>query len=164
MKSKIKMSLVALVASSTLLSGVVYAHNNDGQHDEGAKSCHSKHMKGHKMGRHMFRGLDLTEQQRTEIKALYKAQREQFKAEHQQMKGDKSQHKAEMLKLITADGFDSNQAQQLFSQREDKHEKRMLSQLEIQNKIYHMLTPEQQQKFKQRFEDMGSKHSHRQSH
>lgn len=160
MKSKIKMSLVALVASSALLTGAVYANNNDGQHEDGAKSYHSKHMKGHKMGRHMFRGLDLTEQQRSEIKALYKAQREQFKAEHSQPKDNKSQHRAEMLKLITADGFDSNQAQLLIEQRQQQHQKRMLTQLEIQNKIYHMLTSDQQQKFKQRFEKMGGKHGH----
>ncbi|EDQ02326.1 hypothetical protein [Shewanella benthica] len=71
-----KAGLLAIVASTALMTSAVYA--KDGQHD-----C-QHHMKSERMAHHggmhqMFKGLGLTDEQKSEIKLLIKEQKTAMK-------------------------------------------------------------------------------------
>ncbi|AQS35556.1 P pilus assembly/Cpx signaling pathway, periplasmic inhibitor/zinc-resistance associated protein [Shewanella psychrophila] len=147
-KNTFKAGLLAIVASTALMTSAVYAE--DGQHDG------QHHMKSERMGHHggmrqMFRGLDLTDEQKTEIKSLMKEQKSAMK-ENRPSKEERQAKKAEFLSLITADNFDEAKAQELMQARQDNAKFKKLGMLEVQNKIYKLLTPEQQEQFKDNFE------------
>ncbi|WP_299797879.1 Spy/CpxP family protein refolding chaperone [uncultured Shewanella sp.] len=156
----LKAGLLAIVASSALLTTSVYAEQQSRCQDS------SYHMKGDRMSHHggmkssmkkMFRGLDLTDEQRTEIKTLMKAQKESMQ-DSRPTSDERLAHKAEMLSLITAGSFDETQAKELMLQKQAKRQQKALSMLKVQNEIYKLLTPEQQIKFKENFEKGHSRH------
>lgn len=144
----LKAGLLAIVASTALIASAVYAEDgkNDCQH----------HMKGERMAHHggmrqMFKGLDLTEEQKSEIKLLIKEQKTAMK-QNRPTKEERTAKKAEFLSLITADNFDEIKAQELMQVRQDRVKYTKLEMMKVQNKIYKLLTPEQQEAFKDSFE------------
>ena len=152
-----KAGLLAIVASSALMTSAVYAE--DGQHD-----C-QHHMKSDRMAHHggmrqMFKGLGLTDEQKSEIKLLIKEQKTAMK-ENRPSKEERTAKKAEFLSLITADSFDETKAQELMQVRQDKAKYKKLEMMKVQNKIYKLLTPEQQEQFKDNFEKGHSRKGER---
>lgn len=148
--SPLKTSLIALVASSALLTGSLYA--NDAQTDNAPQAeMHHKQGKHHKGGMHkLLRKLDLTDAQKADVKAVmekYKAQRPERPTDEQ-----RAAHKAEMLSLITNANFDEAKAQAMISAQQEKRQAQALQHLKMQNEIYQLLTPEQQEKYKARME------------
>lgn len=147
-KNTLKAGLLAIVASTALMGTAVYA--NDGQ-----KDC-QHHMKSEGKSHHggmrkMYRGLDLTAEQKSEIKSLMKEQKSAMK-DNRSTKEERQAKKSEFLSLITADSFDEVKAQEMMQARQQHSQTKKLEALKVQNKIYLLLTPEQQGKFKENFE------------
>lgn len=157
--SIIKTSLVALVASSALLAGQLYAVDTAADSTvKTEQTCKKgKRHQGPKDGMHkMLRKLDLTDAQKEQVKAVvekYKADRPEKPTEEQ-----RAAHRAEMLTLITGASFDEAKATEMAESKQQMHLQRMLTHLKMQNEIYQLLTPEQQEKFQEKFaKDKGGK-------
>jgi len=155
----IKAALVALIASSALLTGQLYAQSAE----EPAGSAQverpaaGKYSHGHeRSGMHkMLRKLDLTEAQKADVKAIV----EKYKTQGSDKPSAEARaaHKAEMLSLITHANFDEAKAQEIIATKQEYKAVQMLQHLKMQNEIYQLLTPEQQTKFTQRLEKQGKK-------
>ena len=154
-KNTFKAGLLAIVASTALMTSTVYA---GGDHEHKDKS---HHMKSERTGHHgdirkMFRGLNLTDGQKIEIKALVKEQRASMKAEASP-KENRKQNKAEFFALISADNFDEAKAQEFINAKQQSRQAKGVAMLKVQNDIYQLLTPEQKAKFKEKFEKRRNK-------
>ena len=165
MKSRltVKNSLLALVATSALLAGQVYATSTDtsaqaqqtqekGERANGGKH-HGKSM--HKSMRKMLRSLDLTETQKTDVKAVV----EKYKADKDERPTaeERAADKAEMFALISNANFDDAQADTIIDAKQLKHKEGMKNFMKMQNEIYQLLTEEQQEKFESRFNKVKGK-------
>ncbi|MCW3172078.1 Spy/CpxP family protein refolding chaperone [Shewanella subflava] len=155
----IKAGLVALIAGSALLTGQLYAQSAEQPTADAQVERQSagKYEHGHHRGgmHKMLRMLDLTETQKTDVKAIvekYKAQRpEKPSAEV------RAANKAQMVSVITNANFDEAKAQELIAANQERKAAKMLQHMKMQNEIYQLLTPEQQAKFTQRIEKQGKK-------
>ena len=152
MKNTLKAGLLAIAASTALMGSAVYA-------GEGQQDC-QHHMKSEGKSHHggmrkMYRGLDLTDEQKTEIKSLMKEQKTAMK-DNRPTKEERQVKKAEFLALITADSFDEAKVQEMMQARQEHSQSKRLSMVKVQNKIYQLLTPEQQEQFKANFEKSHS--------
>lgn len=89
--------------------------------------------------KHMSKKLDLTEQQETQIKALFDEQRAERKA-------NKPEKAANLAQLDPNAADYSTQVAALANQRAEQAKQGVLARAELQQKINAILTPEQQQK------------------
>jgi Spy/CpxP family protein refolding chaperone len=153
--------LTALVMATTLVLGSVQlASAADTAATAPTGSTSDMPMHGdtmmHHHGHHgpmmdmMFKGLNLTDQQRQQMRDIFKESRKEIKmpsaAERQQMHD-----------LITADSFDSAKAQAFITASAQEQNQRMLARLEMQNKMYNVLTPAQKKEFNAHFQKMSEK-------
>ena len=156
----LKTSLLAIVASTTLLTAGVYAADNAKDSNDGHGKQGYHQMKGdrggHKDMRKMFRGLDLTDEQKTELKALFTSHRDEMK-QSRPSKEERAAQKEQMLNFITATNFSEDEVRQALAAKQEARQQKAVDMLKLQNQAYQLLTPEQQEKFKQRF----AKHSKR---
>ncbi|GGP43836.1 Spy/CpxP family protein refolding chaperone [Shewanella saliphila] len=146
-----KTSLVALVASSALLAGQLYAVDET---DTTAKTEQmdrkGDRQQGPRDGMHkMLRRLDLSDTQKEQVKVIF----DKYKEGRPERPTDEEReaHRAEMLALITAATFDEVKATEIAEAQHQKRLQGMLSQFKMQNEIYLVLTPEQQQVFQENF-------------
>ncbi|QLE87328.1 periplasmic heavy metal sensor [Shewanella sp. Scap07] len=154
---QLKAGVIALLASSAVMMAPATYANDNGQQKSG---YHQMERGGHHGNlKKMFRGLDLTDEQREQVKTIVKQTREDVKALAVSNE-DRQSHKADMLALITADGFDEAQAAQLLDTKQQKRQQAGVIMLKAQNQVYQLLTPEQQEKFKANFGKKG-KRKHR---
>ena len=151
MKNKtLKASLLAIVASTALLTTTVSM-----AHDHSDKSDSYHQMKGergghkHKMGK-MFRGLDLTDEQKTQMKALFTEHRDEMK-QNRPTKEQRAEQKQQMLTFITTTNFSEEEVKQALAAKQEARQQKAVDMLKLQNQAYQLLTPEQQEKFKERF-------------
>ena len=93
----------------------------------------------------MFKGLNLTDAQKQQIRDIMKSQREN-------MKRPSLEERRAMHDLIASDTFDKAKAEAQIDKMEAQHKAMALSRLETQNKIYNILTPEQKKQFNANFE------------
>ncbi len=145
-KNILKVGLIAILASTALIGSVVYA-------EDGQKNC-QHHMKNEGKSHHgdmrkMFKGLDLTDEQKVKIKSLTK--------ENHLTKEERQAEKAEFLSLITAENFDETKVKEVMQAKKEHNQDKRLNMLKVQNKIYLLLTPEQQERFKANFEKKHSR-------
>ncbi|WP_300481657.1 Spy/CpxP family protein refolding chaperone [Shewanella sp.] len=161
--SPLKASLFAILASSAVLATTVNAEPTDG----GCDFSRSEFHKGDRMehgGRHMdqggmhrmFEGLDLTDAQRADIKKLF-ADQKAARADSRPTKEQRLAHRTEMQTLMTAPNFDEVQAKALMSAQQEQRQAQAIERMKLHNQIYNLLTPEQQAKFKARFEAQAGK-------
>lgn len=152
----LKAGLFALLASSAVLATTVNA--------EPSKECNHPrgefHKRGDRMGHSgmhkMFAGLDLTEAQQADIKKLL-AEQDAASRDDKPTKEARLAHRVEMHALITAARFDEAQAKALIGAQQEKRQAQAIERMKMQNQIYNLLTPEQQTKFKARFEAHAGK-------
>lgn len=105
------------------------------------------HHKG-KPGMHhdmMFKDLNLTDAQKQQVRDIMKSQRDQ-------MKRPPLEERRAMHDIIASDSFDKAKAEAQIDKMAEQHKARMLAHMEIQNKIYNILTPEQKKQFNANFE------------
>ncbi|WP_213994170.1 ATP-independent periplasmic protein-refolding chaperone Spy [Sodalis sp. dw_96] len=121
--------------------------------DAPAKGDMMMHHHGHQHGPMMdmmFKGLKLTEAQRQQMRDIFKETRKEVNmpspAERQQMH-----------EIIAADSFDSSKAQAFVTSMSQEQDQRMLARLEMQNKMYNVLTPEQKKEFNEKYQQHAEK-------
>ncbi|WP_347115996.1 ATP-independent periplasmic protein-refolding chaperone Spy [Leclercia sp. S52] len=141
--------LTALFVASTLALGATSAAFAADTATTTAAPTESKmmHHKG-KPGMHhdmMFKDLNLTDAQKTQIRDIMKSQRDQ-------MKRPPVEERRAMHDIIASDSFDKAKAQAQVDKMAEQNKARMLAHLETQNKIYNILTPEQKKQFDANFE------------
>ncbi|ADM96809.1 ATP-independent periplasmic protein-refolding chaperone Spy [Dickeya dadantii] len=141
--------LTAIVIASALALGSVgfsYAQDNTPP-DQGAHMMkHHDGERGERGMEHdmMFKGLNLTDEQRQKMRDIMenaKKDRERPSAET----------RTEWHSLIAADSFDKTKAEGVVNQMAEAGKAHMLKRLEIQNKMYNVLTPEQKKQFNDNF-------------
>ncbi|MBW0296428.1 hypothetical protein B4P00_09285 [Shewanella xiamenensis] len=154
--SPLKAGLFAILASSAVFATTVSAEPSQGcDHPRSEFHKHGDRM-GHDGMHRMFEGLDLTDAQKADIKKLFAEQRA-ARSDDRPTKEERLAHRAEMHALITAANFDEAQAKALMSAQQEKRQAQAIERMKMQNQIYNLLTPEQQAKFKARFEAQAGK-------
>jgi periplasmic protein CpxP/Spy len=133
------MSIVALITAGTIFalgkSEAVMAHF---QHPGGGM----QHGFGPEMLDHIARELNLTEAQKTQVKALFEAGRNTMEPIHQKMDDVHKQ-----LELATENGqFDEAQVRTLASQQAQLMADMIVEHERMKSKIFSLLTPEQRTK------------------
>lgn len=141
--------LTALFVASTLALGATSAAFAADTATTTVAPAESKmmHHKG-KPGMHhdmMFKDLNLTDAQKTQIRDIMKSQRDQ-------MKRPSVEERRAMHDIIASDSFDKAKAQAQVDKMAEQNKARMLAHMETQNKIYNILTPEQKKQFDANFE------------
>ncbi|HFE9268527.1 TPA: ATP-independent periplasmic protein-refolding chaperone Spy [Raoultella ornithinolytica] len=139
--------ITALFVASTLALGaanLAHAADTTAAQPESKPMMHHKGMHG---GQHemMFKGLNLTDAQKQQIRDIMKGQREN-------MKRPSLDERRAMHELIASDTFDKAKAEAKIDKMEAQHKAMALSRMETQNKIYNILTPEQKKQFNANFE------------
>ena len=139
----------ALFVASTLALGATSMAFAADTATTTAAPAEGKMMMHHKggPGQHdmMFKGLNLTDAQKQQIRDIMKSQREN-------MKRPSLEERRAMHDLIASDTFDKAKAEAQIDKMEAQHKAMALSRLETQNKIYNILTPEQKKQFNANFE------------
>ena len=138
------------VASTLALGATSMAFAADTATTTTAAPAEGKMMMHHKgPGMHnemmMFKGLNLTDAQKQQIRDIMKSQRDQ-------MKRPPLEERREMHDIIASDTFDKAKAEAQIDKMAEQHKARMLAHMETQNKIYNILTPEQKKQFNANFE------------
>ncbi|GIU37993.1 hypothetical protein TUM3794_09640 [Shewanella colwelliana] len=151
-KMTVKSALFALMTSAVLLAPTVSAENGSNQ----GQGYHE--MRGEHRGdmRKMLRGLDLTEQQRTEIKSLMKAHKSERAAQRPSAEVRQA-HQQQMLDMISSNSFSEADVVNMMDARQEKRQQAAVERVKMQRAIYQLLTPEQQAKFKANFAQRGSR-------
>lgn len=139
--------ITTLFVASTLALGaanLAHAADTTAAQPESKPMMHHKGMHG---GQHemMFKGLNLTDAQKQQIRDIMKGQREN-------MKRPSLDERRAMHELIASDTFDKAKAEAQIDKMEAQHKAMALSRMETQNKIYNILTPEQKKQFNANFE------------
>ena len=139
--------ITALFVASTLALGaanLAHAADTTAAQPESKPMMHHKGMHG---GQHemMFKGLNLTDAQKQQIRDIMKGQREN-------MKRPSLDERRAMHELVASDTFDKAKAEAQIDKMEAQHKAMALSRMETQNKIYNILTPEQKKQFNANFE------------
>jgi len=93
----------------------------------------------------MFRNLDLTDEQRTEIRKILETERSIMKPVHQELRGNR-----QALDEATKDGqFNEAQVTALAEKQGDLMAQMIVSRERVQSQIWQFLTPEQREKLAQ---------------
>ncbi|MEA9391059.1 ATP-independent periplasmic protein-refolding chaperone Spy [Acerihabitans sp. TG2] len=151
--------LTALVMATTLVLGSVQLASAadstaDSTADTAAMAPRHGEMRHHPkqgpMMEHMFKDLKLTEQQRQQMRDIA---RESMKT----VKRPPAEQRQQMHDLIATDSFDTAKAQSLVDSMAPERNQHMLANLEMQNKMYNVLTAEQKAQFNKDFMQRSEK-------
>ncbi|QOV65908.1 ATP-independent periplasmic protein-refolding chaperone Spy [Kosakonia pseudosacchari] len=143
--------LTALFVASTLAfgaAGLAHAADTTAAPGDAKPMMHHKGKGPHDM---MFKGLNLTDAQKQQVREIMKSQREE-------MKRPPVEEMRAMHDIITSDSFDRAKAEAQITKMEQQHKESMLKRMETQNKIYNILTPEQKKQFNANFEKRLTEH------
>ncbi|WP_086981737.1 CpxP family protein [Vibrio aphrogenes] len=144
MKSLIKKSALVLLAAPLAFGSVSALAAGMGGHGDKAP-MHGKCGMG--MERGIWKKLDLTDAQKTQLKELRQKDREAmktgFKANMQEMRIDRQ----EMQKLVMADNFDQAAVQKLAQKMADQRVEGQVKMEKSRHDMFSVLTPEQKQEF-----------------
>lgn len=146
-KLTLKSGLLALMTTATLLSSAAFA---EPPASDAAPYHHKMHgeYRAHHDGMHkLFRGLDLTEEQRGQVKQIMQQHRDTMKQNRPSIE-ERQVRQAKMLDLLSADSFNESEAVALVQAKQQQRQNAAIAKLKVQHDIYQMLTPEQQATFK----------------
>jgi protein CpxP len=134
-----------------LLTGTAFAQTGD---DAGSTRHHMHHefMGGHGIGFPMH-DLNLTEDQRTQIKQIVQNEHANIKPLRQQ----EMQARQQLMQLITSGNFDQAKATAIASQEAQTHVQLQVEHAKIASQVYQLLSSDQ----KAKVADMMSKHQQR---
>lgn len=104
----------------------------------------------HKPPRHggmheMFKGLNLTDAQKTQMRTI-------MKDAHKEMKRPSLEERRALHNIIASDSFDQAKATEQAGKMSAEGKERAMKMMETQNKLYNVLTAEQKKQFNQNFE------------
>lgn len=136
--------------------------NKDGKRGFGKRSGH--HRGGGMRGGMMLRGLDLTDEQKAQVKTIMQSSKETSKPIRQQMKANR-----EKLQTLSDSGnFDQSQVQAIANQQGALSAQMIVEKEKVKSQINAILTPEQKAKaaemkaqFKQKREERKQKRADR---
>ncbi|WP_318433224.1 Spy/CpxP family protein refolding chaperone [Photobacterium leiognathi] len=115
-------------------------------------------MKGHHGERSLFKQLELTDAQKSEMKALREHNRETMKAERLTNRSEmQANHKA-LEKLVLADNFDEQAVRQLVERMSEKQAEHRVERLKQRHQMLNILTPAQKVKFAELKQQQAEKH------
>ncbi len=149
-----KLVLICGLTAVTLTTGSVFA-KGDG------------YKQGHSQARFLLseRAADklaLTQEQQTQLKAIFTAQKTQIKALRSQDKdarqAQRQAYKEQMDALLSAPNFDENAAKELLTARQDKKQQLGLIKLKTQHQVMQLLNAEQKEKLAKIQQRMTKKH------
>jgi len=116
---------------------------------DSAKS--TMHQQSHHHFRHhggmwgMFKGLNLTDAQKQQMRDI-------IKASHKGMKRPSLDERRATHNIVASDSFDRSKAEAQAAQMTANSKEHALTMLETQNKLYNVLTPEQKKQYNDNFE------------
>ena len=118
------------------------------------------HHKGHHHFHHhgmwgMYKGLNLTDAQKQQMRDI-------IKASHKGMKRPSLDERRAMHDIVAADKFDSAKAKAQVEKITANSKEHMLTMLETQNKLYNVLTADQKKQYNDNFEKRLTKKPHHQ--
>lgn len=142
-----KMTSALIIASTLALGAANLAHAADTTAATTTETAPMMHHKGKPGMQHdmMFKGLNLTDAQKQQIRDIMKEQ-------HSKMQRPSLDERRAMHNLIASDTFDKAKAEEMVTKMEAQHKDMAVSRMETQNKIYNILTPEQKKQFNANFE------------
>ena len=139
MKMAKKLILASLVLPLAISAGSAFAYggkDHRGPHNE----CRSG------MDRGMMKELNLTDEQKTQLKELRRANRDTMKR-GEKAPAQQEAHRNQLNELLLADTFDSAKAKALAEQMSDTHTERQVEKLSKQHQMLSILTPDQKTQF-----------------
>jgi len=140
--------VIALPLSATVLAG--------GRGDCGDGYGDGPGPRGDAMMGPMMRDLDLSDEQRDQIRTLMQGQR----AQRQQNWEQRSEYRQQMHQLLMADQFDEAAAKKLIESQSAQHEQQMLERLKLHHQVLSVLTPEQKAEYQQKMENWEPGYHH----
>ena len=139
-------AVAGLVLSMTAVSTASAKNHGQGYHQEMGGEFHQGRGGGKHMKR-MLRGLDLTDEQKQQVKdILAKAKADRPERDPQSMKAQMERHH----QLMLAAEFDEQAAREAIAVRQAKMAEMQLKQMKVQHEIMQLLTAEQKQKLEER--------------
>lgn len=158
---------VVLTAMGAMMIFAQTDNNTEGKREFGKRGDHGKRGggKGMRGGKGMMlRGLDLTDEQKAQVKQIMETSRENMKTVHDQMKANRQQ-----LEASSENGnFNQAQVQALAAQQGNLHAQMIVEKERVKSQIYQILTPEQKAKaaemkanFKQKMQERQQKRAER---
>lgn len=128
---------IVLIAMGAMF---IFAQDATGQKDgKRGKRGHFGKRAGHGM---MLRGLDLTEEQKTQMKSIRQASRETVKPIREQMKANRQK-----LQTLSESGtFDEAQVQAIAAQQGNLSAQMIVQRERVKAQMFNILTPEQKTK------------------
>ncbi len=142
----ILMSIALIAVGAIFVFGQTADENKDGKRfdkrgDHAGQGRHGKRGGGKGMGM-MLRGLDLTDAQKAQIKAIHEATFESAKSLRDQMKANRDQ-----LKTATEGGaFNESQVQAIAQQQGALHAQMIVAREKVKSQVFAILTVEQKAK------------------
>ena len=164
-----KITIAIIAIALVAIGGIMVFGQTEGAAKEGKefgkKGHHPNHgMRGKRGMGMMLRGLDLTDVQKEQIKAIVTASREGTKSLKDQMRANREQ-----IQELSQDGsFDEARISELAGQQGAFHAQMIVEREKVKSQIFALLTPEQKakaaemrSKFKQKFEERMQKRGER---
>lgn len=140
---------VAILSIVLVAMGAMFIFAQQNNQTEGKRGFGKK---GFKRGGHgmMFRGLDLTEEQKAQIKQITDNSKNTVKPIRGQMRANKQR-----LQEVSANGnFDAAQVQAIAAQQGSLSAQLIVERERVKSQVFQVLTPEQRRKAAERREQM----------
>ena len=138
-----KKLIVAILSIVLVAMGAMFIFAQDGTGKADGKRGFGK--RGHHRGGHggmMFRGLDLTDEQKAQMKAIRQASKETSKPIREQMKANRQK-----LQTLSESGtFDEAQVQAIAAQQGSLSAQMIVEKEKVKAQMFNILTPEQKTK------------------
>ena len=148
---------VAILSIILVAMGAMFIFAQNGGNAEGKQGFGKRG--GHKRGGHglFLRGLDLTDEQKAQVKTVTEASREKTKSLHEQLKASREQ-----LDQATANGaFDEAQVTALAQAQAALHAQMIVEKERVKSQIFALLTDEQKAKASEMREKMKERFKNR---
>jgi periplasmic protein CpxP/Spy len=138
-----KKLITAILSIVLVAMGAMFIFAQDGAATKDGKRGKRGHFgKMKRGGGMMFRGLDLTDEQKTQMKAIRQASKETIKPVREQMKANRQK-----LQTLSESGtFDEAQVQAIAAQQGTLSAQMIVEKEKVKSQIFNLLTPEQKTK------------------
>ncbi|CZF84485.1 CpxP family protein [Grimontia kaedaensis] len=150
---KFSKRIAATVIALPLMMGSMSAMAFGGKHHDGEGMHGGKGM----MGKHLLRGVDLTDEQKAELKTLREQKREDMKASKGEFRTQMMADRQQMQALMLADNFDEAAVRALAEKMVDQQVERRVAMMKGQHEMMTILTPEQKVQVKENMDKMAER-------
>ncbi|MDD1782078.1 CpxP family protein [Enterovibrio sp. ZSDZ35] len=152
---KFSKRIAATVIALPLMMGSMSAMAFGGGHHEG---------KGMMGGKHLLRGVELTDVQKDELRTLREENREEMRAGKDNFRTQMMAERQQMQDLMLADNFDEAAVRGLAEKMSQQQVERRIEMAKKRHEMMSILTPEQKAQVKENMAKMAERHQKRMSH